>query len=507
MISESCIEGDKTEYHLLLPMCEKKNRETLEDLFNPLYVGFQILKRGFCLAYNNGDLDSNVINKYPRDYNDPDFASQMEKKYGYVNDINYISSSWEGAVSGLFNSKEQQLTEAFPFEVSTDFSFPVPVLSPTGFCINDGYLLHFLENKKITCSYMFKCGNFNSNLQNLKLELKPNNTRLYEIKDGMIELISDSQDETPTDSESENGCEKVIKKIELLFYYSGENYSDYFYDQIVYYQTITIQNDIKFIDVTYEFSFLKLDITNYPRSGNPGYLKSKDIITGETNTYTNPDTDVSTKYVNIHKTKSIFHYNSGGQCLSSNAQEANRINLYYNDILDNSLTFEDGIIFGCWHNGKIDNNVLTLNPLTQFEYSNEEYEKYITISKFGNPKMNKDDFLNYDNFKYDFSSTECTGETCSLNIPTLNILYVETGATNNVQNSIIYVKVQSEGKVTVKQNEDNYYPLYTKVNFFKHTPNKKWWYAPGPGFIKLPRNVMYPFRIGTTTYQEKNSGN
>ena len=28
----------------------------------------------------------------------------------------------------------------------------------------------------------------------------------------------------------------------------------------------------------------------------------------------------------------------------------------------------------------------------------------------------------------------------------------------------------------------------------------KWWEAPGPGFIRLPRNIMYPFRIGTSKY-------
>lgn len=29
-----------------------------------------------------------------------------------------------------------------------------------------------------------------------------------------------------------------------------------------------------------------------------------------------------------------------------------------------------------------------------------------------------------------------------------------------------------------------------------------WWFAPAPGFVKLPRNIMYPFRIGTTVYNK-----
>ncbi len=206
---------------------------------------------------------------------------------------------------------------------------------------------------------------------------------------------------------------------------------------------------------------------------------------------------MSTTYVNIHKTKRIFHYSPNGQC--KNPSEVNGQNFYYNDSLDNSLTFEDGIIFGClkrYENNEEINNVLTLNPLTQFKDSDANNVEYITISKFGNPTINKDDFLNFEKFEYNnLLSTTCTNEICTLSLPTLNILYAETGATNNVQNSIMFAQIKSTGKVTVKQI-DNYYPLYTKVNFFKHTPNKKWWYAPGPGFIKLPRNVMYPFRIG-----------
>lgn len=504
MITDSCIQGDKDEYISLLPMCENKNRETLKDLFNPLYVGFQILKRGFCLAYNNGALNSNVINKYPS-YSDSNFVTQLETKYDYVNDSDYNSSSWEQSIPNFpFNSK-QQLVEAFPFEVSTNFAFNIPVLSPTGFCINDGYSLHFLEKKKITCSYKFKCGSFNELLQKFS-----NYTRYYKIENGMITGVEDSQNELPKDTYTNGSCTKVIKKIELVFYFSGNNYNDYFFNATVYYQSIQIPNTdyISFQDVTYDFSFLRSDITNFPRSGNTGYLKSKDIITGSTSVFKNNTNDVSTTYVNIHKTKRIFHYSPNGQC--KNPSEVNGQNFYYNDSLDNSLTFEDGIIFGClkrYENNEEINNVLTLNPLTQFKDSDANNVEYITISKFGNPTINKDDFLNFEKFEYNnLLSTTCTNEICTLSLPTLNILYAETGATNNVQNSIMFAQIKSTGKVTVKQI-NNFYPLYTKVNFFKHTPNKKWWYAPGPGFIKLPRNVMYPFRIGTTTYQVKNTGN
>ena len=41
---------------------------------------------------------------------------------------------------------------------------------------------------------------------------------------------------------------------------------------------------------------------------------------------------------------------------------------------------------------------------------------------------------------------------------------------------------------------------YFIVKFIKLETDTEWYYAPGPVIIKLPRNIMYPFKIGTSKY-------
>ena len=44
--------------------------------------------------------------------------------------------------------------------------------------------------------------------------------------------------------------------------------------------------------------------------------------------------------------------------------------------------------------------------------------------------------------------------------------------------------------------------LYFISKFEKLKIETEWWYAYGPGFIRLPKNIMYPFRVGTTRYSQ-----
>ena len=60
------ISSKTEEYYQLLPMCDEDYRETITDMFNPLYIGYQLFKRGFCLAYNNGDLNKEKKRSYPK---------------------------------------------------------------------------------------------------------------------------------------------------------------------------------------------------------------------------------------------------------------------------------------------------------------------------------------------------------------------------------------------------------------------------------------------------------
>ena len=48
----------KNKYETLLPMCSDLDKSTITDLYNPLSIGYQILKRGLCLfkdTVNNDD--------------------------------------------------------------------------------------------------------------------------------------------------------------------------------------------------------------------------------------------------------------------------------------------------------------------------------------------------------------------------------------------------------------------------------------------------------------------
>ena len=74
-------------------------------------------------------------------------------------------------------------------------------------------------------------------------------------------------------------------------------------------------------------------------------------------------------------------------------------------------------------------------------------------------------------------------------------VYRDTGATNNTQFQLIDFEVNK-----IDNNYEKYFYFIVKLLKLKNVETK-WWEAPGPGFIRLPRNIMYPFRIGTTDYK------
>jgi len=45
---------------------------------------------------------------------------------------------------------------------------------------------------------------------------------------------------------------------------------------------------------------------------------------------------------------------------------------------------------------------------------------------------------------------------------------------------------------------------YININYIRLSQTQNYWFAPGPGLIKLPQNIMYPFKIGTTNYGNAN---
>ena len=132
----------KSEYLTLLPMCDEDNRETITDMFNPIYIGYQLFKRGFCLAYNNGDLNKEQKRSYPK-LSDENFNEVTSKINPDPSNIE--PSSWKNTIPNIAVSNGQ------PFEPLNDL-LKFPVLSPNGLCIHNASHVNFLENKKVTCS-------------------------------------------------------------------------------------------------------------------------------------------------------------------------------------------------------------------------------------------------------------------------------------------------------------------------------------------------------------------
>ena len=495
----------KSEYLTLLPMCDEDNRETITDMFNPIYIGYQLFKRGFCLAYNNGDLNKEQKRSYPK-LSDENFYEVTSKINPDPSNIE--PTSWKNTLPQFSVSNGQ------PFEPFNDLSL-FPVLSPNGLCIDNAAHVHFLKDKKVTCSYLLnkgECGKFNEKPWSYaKAQSIFTTITNYIIDNGLLTKTSNKENEYIVSSLSGTGtfCNNVIKKIEMIYYVTKTN-TQYSLSpskvNIYYLPSLEMKENNLYVDVTFDVSF-RNETEYVQRSGNPGYLPSHDILTGKNTTIKINNTQQKS-FVEIHKTKKIFGIQSDGTCFIDNDENNNQTNpqsYYYDDNLDNSLTFENSILFGC--KIKKDLSVKQENKALSIYKMLYNLDENFRFSKNGNPNAKEKNFLPFANFggTINLNKDKIANDENNNYIPTLNFLYTENGATNNTQNAIIAFRADDSTFIKQKQYSDNLIPKYIKINFFKHQLKKKWWYAPGPGFIKLPRNVMYPFRIGTTTYKTSSS--
>ena len=241
-----------------------------------------------------------------------------------------------------------------------------------------------------------------------------------------------------------------IKKVEIIYYEEENTYYTRFY--------YINQNYDNYVDFTYIFKFL-YNKTDYINSGSPGYIKGKPILIGEGG-------DKIEKYEN----DAVFPMDSDSISIQNNYY------IYYDNYFDNKITFEDLIIYG-----------YTINENNQRELSSLFNKRDIVyrIGKYGNANTSYNgDWEIIQPFINDKNPYLIIGE------------YKDMGAVNNTQYKI--VKFQNND---VNLNFNSY--LYFIVKFLKLKTKRDWWYAPGPGFIKLPQNIMYPFRIGTTKYVKR----
>jgi len=249
-------------------------------------------------------------------------------------------------------------------------------------------------------------------------------------------------------TQKENGRDYYLKKIEII-YRENIPYKN------LYYENDENQEDYK--DLTYIVKFLNNN-EDFTRSGNPGYIKGKPLLIGQK--------ERSNGNNQLYKNGAVFPIYYEGQDYDINNQ------FFYNNYFDNKITFEDFIIYG--YQQRLHNIIIQL-------FNNDNGITYI-VGKHGNANVN------YTNDWVEIGHNNVDGR-----IYLLTGKYRYVGAVNNPQ-----IKIDSLNVDPVNYDQGSLY--YFILKFYKKNIETKWWYAPGPGFFKLPRNVMYPFRIGTTQY-------
>ena len=322
-------------------------------------------------------------------------------------------------------------------------AFNAPISLPNGLCLFNSYPIKKFMDYEVECSY------YKDQHEAIINYFSDVNISPFLIKNSFY-------------SNTSNAAEgNYIKKVEIIYFQVDGNYKiNHYYEDIN-------PNDV-YIDFTFVVTFLKNE-SDYIRNGNPGYIKGKPLLIGEEDNknfkkYKN-DIVFPIDYPDIDKTQINigFFY-------------------YYNNYFDNKLTFEDLIIYGY--------DIINYNK----ELSNELFRllnnNNMKIGIFGNASVN---------YQNDWETIKSENSQASGQNPYLLFgLYKDTGAVNNTQFQIVEFKRIFRNNLDVG---DNYFYFITK--FLKLKTQKDWWYAKGPGFIKLPKNIMYPFRIGTTDYESK----
>ena len=376
-------------YYDILPMCLEENIYDIKDLYNPIQIGLQILKRGFCLAF--GIPDTIIEDKTKTETISVNKTIELLGDYDENMDMN----------------KEEM-------------KIYLPIVLPDGMCKmignnNNITLLKWMKNEHIKC----------------KIKQEDAKTLIRDI------INNKSKKRCTQKIDSVRGVN--ILKGNVIFYVNEED---------------DPKCDLKENDIAGDY-FLSLDITfrkseSEPFVNVPGFKYGDSLIKLEEN-----DLEIKKEYQEF-----IPHSNTSSG--------------YINPFIDNSLTFQDTIITSF---PRISGN--DLNTAIAGRYS-----------KIINPSV-KD--LN------DKRYITVTQEDDSLvNTVVCNFWYTELGPVNNTQ------KILIGGKVYQPTGDKNNIK-YLFINFVKQENPKKRWYASGPRLYAASKNIMYPFKIGTTDYRDTKS--
>ena len=451
-----CGEGDSSSYVRQnidenLEYCNDF-KKTLDELYNPLVLGFQILKRGLCLYKNK---NSNNNESKNNDNNSEEGTKQTD------NSVDFTSFLPE-------NSENKEITTCEDFQ---RMNISATMALPSGFCLFGAYPIKCLINYEVTCTYpeskLDKVKDYISEILNV-------NPRIYLITNNYYYDENVESGNIPDNT--------YPKKIEIIFYVNKSDSSSNTNDikkieyNIYYnYKNNDRNNDKKYLDFTQTVTFLHNKESDYLRSGSPGYIKGKPILIGREGTTTNGE-----EYRQKLKQNLVIPLLDGeNKCPVDRKDNSN---YYYDNYLDNMLTFEDTIIFSC-KNPSNDNTPhtlsLNLNAKRNFGKYGDAYME--NIKSWGS--LNN---ITTDYYKY----------------TVLYVDYIYQGAVNSTQLFINQMSYTYQASDDDDKNDDNYtYFIVKSLTPYERKTRK--FTAKPPGILKLPRNIMYPFRTETTTYKTK----
>ena len=406
--------------------------ESVDDLYNPLVLAFKILKRGFCLVNQKDREDEEDTEDYDKslEYYESNADTDNDDYIDKFDEFNSANNEFINDLSETDNFKKLNII--------------LPISLPNGLCLFHSYQVRKNIDYEVTCSYNkaikgqveqeFSCSN--------RQKYYINNT-FYSYSNDSFNLDNLKKVEILYYNKPKNGINPVIN-----CYYEGDNSNDY-------YQDLTVE--VKFV----------LDENDFKLSGNPGYIKGKQIIFVSEN-------EIFSKGI-VFPIENIKSSSSSSSSPSIIGQY-----LYYDNYMDNKITFEDLIIYG-YERG----NGEYFNDFYNFIINNK-----LQYTPLGNGKRLDQNINNVD-----------------INAVHNNFIlvgqYKDSGSVNNTQFQIHSLRDAYILYTENNNQKDNTYDSYKYfiIKFVKLETETEWYYARSPVIIKLPKNIMYPFKIGTSKYK------
>ena len=287
----------------LVPICSIEPF-VIGDLYNPLSVGYQLLKKGMCLNDKYQELDDNRIKNPEKVINDLKVIENDNEQIDSENIENVFINNFNENAEIKFDYIEEKIE-----------NFIFPVMDPSGMCMK-GYPIKPGEDKIIICSVR---ANDTVN------EYIGNRFRQYfTINENKI--VRGPLNQLPAGN-------YIVKKVEILLIMSQISQDPMIIN--LYYE----ENELEIYDVTFVAKFfsneLNININIPKKSGNIGYLIGSPIRFGE---------NIGNDYINPFYRSRLF---IGSKSNDNTCIEIDDNNFYEDFILSNSITFENRTLFTC----------------------------------------------------------------------------------------------------------------------------------------------------------------